>query len=81
MALLGLPEHLIVNRYFSNNLLLDLPVFLPVLRGNQGLGVRPSSVAAFGTSCFFVNGGFSENDGKEKEENDKGKSSVMIISS
>lgn len=80
MALLGLPEHLIVNRYFSNNLLLDLPVFLPVLRRNQGLGVRPSSVAAFETSCFFVNGGFSENDGKE-EENDIGKSSVMIISS
>lgn len=43
--------------------------------------MHPSSVAAFGTSCFFVNGGFSENDGKEKEENDKGKSSVMIISS
>ena len=79
MALWGLPEYLIVNRYFSNNLLLDLPVFLPVLRGNRGLGVRPSSAAAIET-CFLVNGGFSENDGKE-EENDKGKSSVMVISS
>lgn len=43
----------------------------------QGLGVPPTSVAAFATSWSFLNGCFSENNGELKGKNYKVKSSLI----